>query len=153
MEKKKSELLVAALENGTVIDHIPSDKVFDVVNMLGLTDIHTPITIGANLSSHKMGSKGIIKISDRFFSEEECRKLSVIAPNIALSTIRDYAVVEKKKIQLPDEIRGTVRCGNPKCITNHEPMDTVFDVIDKDCVTLRCRYCNKDISSKNIILL
>ena len=60
MEKTgKSELLVAALENGTVIDHIPSDKVFDVVNLLGLTNIDTPITIGSNLSSRKMGSKPV----------------------------------------------------------------------------------------------
>ena len=66
MEKStKSELLVAALENGTVIDHIPSDKVFSVVNLLGLNNIHKPITVGANLSSKKMGSKGIIKIADR----------------------------------------------------------------------------------------
>ena len=90
MEKKqKSELLVAALENGTVIDHIPSDKVFDVVNLLKLTEINSPITIGANLSSRKMGSKGIIKIADRVFSQEECSKLSVIAPNIVLNIIRD----------------------------------------------------------------
>ena len=153
MEKKKSELLVAALENGTVIDHIPSGKVFDVVNLLGLTSINTPITIGANLSSHKMSSKGIIKISNRYFTEEECRKLSVIAPNIVLSTIKDYSVVDKRTIQLPDEIRGTVKCGNPKCITNHEPMETVFDVIDKENVTLRCRYCNKDINKDKITLL
>lgn len=153
MEKKKSELLVAALENGTVIDHIPSGKVFDVVNLLGLTSINTPITIGANLSSHKMSSKGIIKISNRYFTEEECRKLSVIAPNIVLSTIKDYSVVDKRTIQLPDEIRGTVKCSNPKCITNHEPMETVFDVIDKENVTLRCRYCNKDINKDKITLL
>ena len=76
MEKTgKSELLVAALQNGTVIDHIPSDKVFDVVNLLGLTGISNPITIGSNLSSRKMGSKGIIKIADRYFTEEECGKL------------------------------------------------------------------------------
>ena len=57
MEKTgKSELLVAALQNGTVIDHIPSDKVFDVVNLLGLTGISNPITIGSNLSSRKMGT-------------------------------------------------------------------------------------------------
>ena len=70
----KSELLVAALQNGTVIDHIPSDKVFDVVNLLGLTSIDNPITIGSNLSSRKMGSKGIIKIADRYFSEEGRRR-------------------------------------------------------------------------------
>jgi len=149
----KSELLVAALENGTVIDHIPSDKVFDVVNLLGLTNIDTPITIGANLSSRKMGTKGIIKIADKFFSEKECSKLSVIAPNIVLNIIRGYEVVEKKKISMPDEVRGIVKCNNPKCITNHEPMTTVFDVVDKENGTIRCRYCNKDIHKGDIRLL
>ncbi len=154
MEKNgKSELLVAALKNGTVIDHIPSDKVFDVVNLLGLTNIDNPITIGSNLSSRKMGRKGIIKIADRFFSEQECSKLSVIAPNIVMSIIRDYEVVEKKVVAMPDEVRGIVKCGNPKCITNHEPMQTVFDVVDKANGVLRCRYCNKDVSKNGIKLL
>lgn len=154
MEKNsKSELLVAALENGTVIDHIRSDKVFDVVNLLGLTGISTPITIGANLTSHKMGSKGIIKIADRYFTEEECSKLSVVAPNIVLSIIRNYEVSEKKRISMPEQVRGIVKCNNPKCITNHEPMQTVFDVVDKENGTLRCRYCNKDIHKDEIRLL
>ena len=145
--------MVAALKNGTVIDHIPSDKVFDVVNLLGLTKIETPITIGANLSSHKMTSKGIIKISDKFLTTDECRRLSVVAPNIVMSTIRDYSVVDKKTIKLPDTIRGTVRCGNPKCITNHEPMETVFDVVNREKCILRCRYCNKDVSQEEIKLV
>lgn len=153
MEKGKQELMVAALKNGTVIDHIPSDKVFDVVNLLGLTKIETPITIGANLSSHKMTSKGIIKISDKFLTTDECRRLSVVAPNIVMSTIRDYSVIDKKTIELPDTIRGTVRCGNPKCITNHEPMETVFDVVNREKCILRCRYCNKDVSQEEIKLV
>lgn len=153
MEKGKQELMVAALKNGTVIDHIPSDKVFDVVNLLGLTKIETPITIGANLSSHKMTSKGIIKISDKFLTTDECRRLSVVAPNIVMSTIRDYSVVDKKTIELPDTIRGTVRCSNPKCITNHEPMETVFDVVNREKCILRCRYCNKDVSQEEIKLV
>ena len=142
MEKTgKSELLVAALQNGTVIDHIPSDKVFDVVNLLGLTGISNPITIGSNLSSRKMGSKGIIKIADRYFTEEECGKLSVIAPNIVLNIIRDYEVVEKKTVETPNEIIGIVKCNNPKCITNNEPMATHFHVADG---MLTCHYCEKE---------
>ena len=36
LNEKKQELQVAALENGTVIDHIPSEKLFTVVSLLGL---------------------------------------------------------------------------------------------------------------------
>ena len=67
----KKELQVAALENGTVIDHIPSNKLFDVVNLLHLQKMTTPVTIGYNLESQKMGCKGIIKVADKFFNPEE----------------------------------------------------------------------------------
>ena len=150
---EKSRLMVAALENGTVIDHIPSDKVFDVVNLLHLQDMTTPVTIGANLESHKMGKKGIIKIADRYFTDDEVSKLSVIVPNIVLTTIHNYDVAEKRSITMPDEIHGIVRCPNPKCITNHETMQTAFNVTDKGSRTLRCRYCNKEISGNDIKLL
>lgn len=152
-EKNKSELLVAALENGTVIDHIPSNKVFDVVNLLGLSGIKDPVTIGSNLHSKKMGSKGIIKIANKFFTDEECSRLSVVAPNIKLSIIRNYEVVEKSIIKVPDEVKGIVRCTNPKCITNHEPMQTVFRKVNEYGSVFRCKYCNKDVERENIKLL
>ena len=58
---KRQELLVAALESGTVIDHIPSSKLFEVVNLLHLEQMKTSITVGYNLKSKKMGHKSIIK--------------------------------------------------------------------------------------------
>ena len=48
----KKELQVAALENGTVIDHIPSDKLFTVVSLLDLPHMDTNITIG-NKGNHQ----------------------------------------------------------------------------------------------------
>ena len=121
---EKKELQVAALENGTVIDHIPSDKVFTVVSLLDLQNTDGNITIGNNFESKKLGKKGIIKVADRFFTDEEVSRLSVVAPNIKLNIIRHYEVVEKKQIVMPDELKGIVKCNNPKCITNNEPMQT-----------------------------
>ncbi|HZK03642.1 MAG TPA: aspartate carbamoyltransferase regulatory subunit [Bacteroidaceae bacterium] len=149
----KSQLLVAALENGTVIDHIPADKVFTVVNLLGLQYMSTPITIGANLRSNKIGKKGIIKISDKFFSDDEINRLSLVAPHIQLNTIHNFEVVEKREVTLPDQIHGIVRCCNPQCVTNHEPMSTFFYVTDKHRVILRCHYCNKEMSKDDIKLM
>ena len=126
------ELLVSAIENGTVIDHIPTDRVFQVVNLLGLQNEKNTVTIGFNLPSKKVGKKGIIKISNKFFSQDEINRLSVVAPKIVLNIIRDYEVVEKKTVETPDELRGIVKCNNPKCITNNEPMETVFTVVDKE---------------------
>ena len=137
MEMNKKERLVAAIENGTVIDHIPAEKTFQVVNLLELQNLSTPVTIGYNFSSSKGGCKGIIKVSDKFFTDDEISRLSVVAPNIILNIIRDYEVVEKKQVITPDELRGIVKCNNPKCITNNEPVPTIFNVVDKDAGTLR----------------
>ena len=138
---KKNEMLVAAIENVTVIDHIPSTKTYQVAQLLGLHKLETPVTIGYNFLSKKLGKKGIIKVEDKFFTDEEISRLSVVAPNIVLNIIRDFEVVEKKTVTTPDEIRGIVRCNNPKCITNNEPMDTYFHVSDG---ILTCHYCEKE---------
>lgn len=141
---KRQELMVAAIKNGTVIDHIPSNKLFQVVRLLHLDQVSTSIMVGFNLPSSKMGNKSIIKISEKFFTDDELNALSVVAPNVTLCIIRDYEVVEKKCVTLPDEIVNIVKCGNPKCITNNEPMPTHFHVTDHEHGTLQCKYCEKE---------
>ena len=151
--EKKKELQVAALENGTAIDHIPPRQLFKVADMLSLKELENTITIGNNFHSKKMGSKGIIKIADKFFEEDVINRIALIAPNVILNIIRDYEVVEKKTVELPDELVGLVKCNNPKCITNNEPMPTRFDVIDKESGTVQCRYCERKINKEDIIIL
>ncbi len=149
----KKERLVAAIKNGTVIDHIPSDKTFQVVNLLGLSHMTTPVTIGFNYLSNKVGQKGIIKVSDKYFTDDEISRLSVVAPNVVLSIIRDYEVVEKKTVVTPDELHGIVKCNNPVCITNNEPMTTIFSVVDKARGVLRCHYCDKEQDIEKVELI
>jgi aspartate carbamoyltransferase regulatory subunit len=151
--KNKKELQVAALQNGTAIDHIPSEQLFKVVSLLGIENLKTPVTIGYNLDSKKMGKKGILKIADKFFEEDEINRISLIAPSVNLNIIRDYEVVEKKLVYLPDELWGLVKCNNPKCITNNEPMKTRFKVIDKKKVILKCEYCELKTKKEDIVLL
>lgn len=145
--------MVAAIENGTVIDHIPSSRLFEVIRLLDLEGVHTSIMVGYNLKSRKMGNKSIIKVSDKFFTDEELNRLSTVAPNVSLCIIRDYEVVEKKRVNLPDDIRGIVRCANPKCITNNEPMATLFHVTDRAAGTVRCHYCEKEQSLEHVRLV
>lgn len=140
----KTERQVAAIKNGTVIDHIPAEKTYQVVNLLQLETLNTPVTIGYNYPSNKIGRKGIIKVSDKFFTDEEISRLSVVAQNVVLNIIHDYEVVEKKTVKTPDELRGIVKCNNPKCITNNEPMNTVFHVVNKEKGILKCHYCDKE---------
>lgn len=138
--------MVAAIKNGTVIDHIPSNKLFQVVRLLHLEhqNIQQQVMIGYNLPSAKMGNKSIIKIADKFFTDAELNVLSVVAPNATLCIIRDYEVVEKKRVTLPSEIVGIVKCANPKCITNNEPMQTHFHVADSVNGIIQCHYCEKE---------
>ena len=127
---KRQELMVAAIENGTVLDHIPSNKLFQVVRLLHLEQLKSAVMVGYNLPSSKMGLKSIIKVNGKFFSDAELNTLSVVAPNVTLCIIKDYEVVEKKCVTLPQVITGIVKCANPKCITNNEPMPTRFYVSD-----------------------
>ena len=153
MNNNIKERLVAAIENGTVIDHIPAEKTYKVAQLLGLYQLTTPVTIGFNYPSKKIGKKGIIKVTDRFFTDEEISRLSVVTPNVVLSIIRNYEVVEKKKVETPDVLRGIIHCNNPKCITNNEPMKTVFYVTDKLRGVVKCRYCGKEQQIENIKLV
>lgn len=143
MKTDKKELAVAALRNGTVIDHIPSSALFRAVHILGIEDMDTAVTIGYNLASRSHGTKGIIKVADVEFSEDVLNRIAIIAPQAVVNVIRDYEVVEKRPVALPDVLVGIVRCTNPKCITNHEPMKTRFNVIDREDVRIRCHYCNQ----------
>ena len=141
MDIQDRKLLVAAIENGTVIDHIPAEKTYQVVALLELDKLDSVVTIGQNYSSEKVGKKGLIKVSNKFFTDEEISRLSVVAPKVVLSIIKDYNVVEKKTVETPDELKGIIRCNNPKCITNNEPMQTHFHVSDG---ILTCHYCEKE---------
>ena len=97
----KKERLVAAIQDGTVIDHIPAVKTFQVANLLQLEQLSTPVTIGYNFTSNKVGRKGIIKVSNKFFTDAEISRLSVVAPNAVLNIIHDYEVAERKLFVLP----------------------------------------------------
>ena len=153
MSEKKLALQVSALCNGTVIDHIPADKLFAVVNLLNIPDMETNGTIGNNLDSKKLGKKGLIKIADKFFTDDEVNRISLVAPNVVLNTIRNYQVVDKREVKMPDKLQNIVKCSNPNCITNNEPMDTLFHLVNRKEGTLKCHYCEKEKNVKEIELL
>lgn len=142
-QKKKLKLKVSAISEGTVIDHIPSENLFKVISILDLDKTSNMITFGANLDSDKLQNKAIIKVSNQFFENEDINKIALIAPNAKLNIIRDYEVVEKKVVEVPDKVIGIVKCFNPKCITNNEVIKTSFTVISKSPVALKCKYCEK----------
>lgn len=141
--KDIKQLSVNAIHNGTVIDHIPAQNLFKVITILGLDKINSKITFGTNLESQRMGRKAIIKIEDKFFEKDEINRIAMVAPLAKLNIIREYAVVDKMLVEVPDEISGIVKCMNPKCVTNNEKVIPRFKVSDKKNVSLKCHYCEK----------
>lgn len=149
----KKELNVSALVNGTVIDHIPSQSLFKVISILNLDKVTKMITFGTNLESNHLGSKGIIKISETFFKEDDINKIALVAPDAKLNTIQNYQVVAKHTVHLPEEIVGIVKCMNPACVTNHQKITTRFYVVDKKNVNLKCHYCEKITDQENLKII
>lgn len=152
MEKaeQRKELKVSAIENGTVIDHIPVQSVYQVLRILNLMEYNDQLLIGVNLESSKMGKKGIIKVSNKFFRSDEINKIALVAPSATLILIKNFAVSEKTKVQIPDRVETIVKCFNPNCITNVEEIITRFDVVNKDDLKLRCHYCEKITAKDNM---
>jgi len=136
-------LRVSKIKDGTVIDHITSGHALDVVKILGITGKSGNIvTIAMNVPSKRMGKKDIIKIEGRELKAEEVDKIALIAPNATINIIRDYKVVEKKRVQLPKVIKNIVRCANPACISNSkEPVQPTFYVESQEPLYLKCHYC------------
>ena len=145
-------MVVSAIENGTVIDHIPADKVFQVVKILGLESVSTPVYFGINVESKKYGTKGFIKASDKYFESGDVNKIALVAPTASIIEIKDYEVTNKQTVEIPERIEKIVKCFNPNCVTNKEhDIPTKFRVKRVDGkIRLVCHYCEKYTSEENI---
>jgi aspartate carbamoyltransferase regulatory subunit len=145
------ELIVSAIENGTVIDHIPSESLFQVIKILNLKNFDNQMLFGSNLDSKKFGKKGIIKVKNKFFERDDINKIALVAPQATLIVIKDFTVIEKRNVEIPDFIDDIVKCFNPNCITNIENVSTKFEVVSKKDVILHCHYCEKNTIKSNIV--
>ncbi|HAJ99050.1 MAG TPA: aspartate carbamoyltransferase regulatory subunit [Bacteroidales bacterium] len=137
------ELKVTAIENGTVIDHIPANVVFRVIRILGLENYGDMVLFATNLESKKYGKKGIIKVSNKYFKPDELNKIALVAPNATIIEIKNHQVSSKNDVMIGDEVIGIVKCFNPNCVTNFEQVDTRFAVVDKEDLKLKCHFCEK----------
>lgn len=154
MDNNYKELKVSAIKNGTVLDHIPADQLFRVINILNLHNCNNQMTFGTNLDSKLLGKKAIVKVSERYFQDDEINKIALIAPKAKINIIKNFEVVEKREITAPKEVIGFVKCMNPKCVTNHQPIKTKFTVLkDGERLKLHCHYCEKDTSIENLTII
>ena len=152
-EKKPApELNVSAIRDGTVIDHIRNEATFKVVEILNLMYEGRMVLIGVNLLSGRLGRKGLVKIENREVTPEEANKIALIAPEATLNIIQDYRVTEKRKVELPQAVEGFVRCINPSCVSNQQSIESSFSVVGTAPPTLRCVFCERVMSGREIIL-
>ena len=144
------ELRVKSIRNGTVIDHIAGGQALNVLKILGISGTSdATVSVVMNVESGKLGKKDIVKVEDRELKEEEVNRIALIAPNATINIIRDFLVIEKHHVNLPDQIMGVVRCQNPNCISNtEEPIKSRITVKAKNPVLLRCVYCEQPITEK-----
>lgn len=148
-----SQLLVRRIRDGTVLDHIENGKALTVLRVLDITGREgNVVTVALNVPSSKHSKKDIIKVENKFLEKDETDKLALIAPHATINIIRDYRLVEKRKINLPDSIVGVFSCPNLKCITNSEEyIRPTIDIIDKEKILLRCRYCARTLSIDELV--
>lgn len=141
------ELKVTPIKNGTVIDHITCGMALKVLKILGVDEsIGSTVSVLMHVPSKKTDWKDIVKVEDRELDSKELNKIALIAPNATINIIRNYNVAEKHKVQLPDVVKGIVRCGNPNCITNlREPIEPEFSVESTNPIKLKCRYCDREL--------
>lgn len=145
MTSKK--LQVEAIQNGSVIDHIPIHQAIKILSFFKFTKTNEKITIGLNLPTHSGKSKDLIKVENTFISDAQANQLALFAPDATINQIKDFTVVNKFQVQLPDSFIGVLSCPNSNCISHNEPVNTRFYVQNKDNLTLKCHYCEKTFNS------
>jgi aspartate carbamoyltransferase regulatory subunit len=144
------ELSISAIKNGTVIDHIPTEDVFRIVDILHLDRQKNTVSIATNLPSKKIGRKGIIKVSNISLDQSHIDAIALLAAGAKITTIKDFKVVGKQIVKMPSIVNGIVTCVNPNCITNKEHATTKFSVVDSDELKLQCYYCAKIVTEANL---
>ena len=153
MGSKEVEQRVRKISDGTVIDHIRAGYALAVLKILGVTkDSDKIVTMAMNVPSSKTGKKDIVKVEGRRLKQAELNKISLITPDSTVNIIKDYEVIRKVTVSLPQTIENTVNCINPNCITNAgEPIVPKFTVASREPLRLRCTYCGKFLEEREVL--
>ena len=131
-------MVIDAIKNGIVIDHIAAGKAMELYQILGLGELDCTVAILKNVVSGKLGKKDIIKIDQNLDLDWDI--IGYVDPNITVNIIMDGVRVEKRQLKLPETITNVIRCKNPRCITSVEQeLPQVFKL--REGRVYRCLYC------------
>lgn len=137
-------LSVSAIQKGTVIDHITPGQTLRIIHLLRLLDKKKKMTVGFNLASKGMKVKDLIKIEDYVLTNAEANDITIFAPDATINIIDNFEVIEKIIAKLPSRIQAVFICPNPTCISNVEPMESIFKIEEHNHrVNLICEFCEK----------
>ena len=147
----QKQMSVEAIENGTVIDHIPAGLGLSILRQFHLLQYGNAVTVGFNLPSKTQGSKDIIKITGVQFDDDAANRLALFAPEATVNIIHNFQVVDKKQLELPETIATVFRCPNANCASHGEPVSSLFYVRTKNHQTkLKCHYCEKTFARQSV---
>lgn len=149
---KEQSYRVAKLRTGTVIDHLPAGSALRCLALLGIPSDGI-VTIGLNLPSKRSRRKDILKMENRQLTASEMARIALLGPRATVCFIEDFALVRKDRLELPTVIDSVVKCPNPSCITNNDPVAPRARVESADPVRLRCHYCERRIRSDEVEFL
>ena len=131
---------IDAISNGIVIDHITAGKGMKLYELLGLEKLDCSVAIIKNAYSEKMGKKDIIKIDADIPISFDV--IGYVDPGVSVNIIRGGALVEKRRIEMPLQLRNVMFCRNPRCISSVEQeLPHVFKLTDRENKVYRCLYC------------
>ena len=143
---------VAAIENGTVLDHITSGKAGILLKLLKINNLNKLATIGINLPSSRINKKDIIKIADWIISPLESEQIAIFSPQTTVSIIQNYRVIKKFQVTLPEKVSNLILCLNPNCISNHEISSHLFHIKHyRNEIQFQCNYCERCYFQNEII--
>jgi len=139
-------LLIPKIENGFVLDHIPTGAGVKVLNLIrGHSELdEVVVSVGLHYTSRRLGRKDLIKIQSRDLPQRLLQHLSLVVPGVTIKRVENFAVAQKVVLQAPELIDNLIRCPNPGCITNHEPgVTTCFHLVRRAGMKFRCNHCER----------
>ncbi len=151
MSIETKSLSVAAIKNGSVIDHIQAGNALYIIRLLDLAKHGHQVTVGLNLPSGDGSLKDLIKVEGKVNSESEASRISVLAPEGTINIIQNYGVVNKFQVSIPRILENVIVCPNPRCITNHEEMQSLFFSEQRGAsIQVVCKYCRQHFDRDEI---
>ncbi|BBD71964.1 aspartate carbamoyltransferase regulatory subunit [Sulfodiicoccus acidiphilus] len=149
----EGELIVRKIREGTVIDHIPRGKALLLLRLMGIKgDEGYRLAVVSNVESKKMGKKDIIKVEGKELKGEEVDLIALVAPTVTINIVRNFEVVEKRKISVPKIVRGLLKCPNTSCVSNNDPEAvSEFSVRRESPLLISCSYCESRLSGEDVV--